>query len=326
MTRRIDISSKTVIFIAVFAFSIWILSQIIDIILLFFVAFIFMSALSPLVQHLRRFGVPKVLAVLLVFFLTIGILVGLIAAGLSPLLSQTNNLIEKLGETSSSLLQINLIDRTVIQQEMSKLSTQLLSLTVDLFKNLISWVSVLVITIYMLLDREKIEEYAISFFGERQEHVKHLFKRIENKLGDWLRGQIILSLAIGILVYIGLILLGVEFALPLAIIAGLLEIVPVIGPIISAIPAVLIGLTVSPLFASLIAGLYLAIQQAESHIIVPQFMKRAVGLNPLLVILAVAVGGRLLGIGGALLAVPIAVVIQLVVQEGLNIHTPAETV
>lgn len=324
MTKRIDISSKTVIFIAAFGILLWVLFHILDIILLFFVAFILMSALTPLVERLRRWRVPKIIAVLLVFFLTMGTIIGLLTAGLSPLVSQTNNLIQRLGETVNLLLQANIIDQTVIQQEASKFSAQVVTFTVDLFKNLISWVSVLVVTIYMLFDREKMEDFATSFFGGRQEQIRKLLQKIEDKLGAWLRGQAVLSAVVGLLVYIGLALLGVEFALPLAIIAGLLEVVPVIGPIIAAIPAVLIGFTVSPLFAALIAGLYLAVQQLENHIIVPQVMKRAVGLNPLLVILAVSVGGRLLGITGALLAVPIAVVIQLILQEGLNINSEPE--
>jgi predicted PurR-regulated permease PerM len=231
---------------------------------------------------------------------------------------------QSLVETINSLLQANLIDHSVVQQEISKFSGQAVSFTFDLFKNLISWVSVLVVTIYMLFDREKMEHYVTSFFGERQDKVKGLLRKIEDKLGAWLHGQLLLSVVVGTLVYVGLFLLGVEFALPLAIIAGLLEVVPIIGPIISAIPAVLIGLTVSPLFAALIGGLYLAVQQLENQIIVPQVMKRAVGLNPLFVILAVSVGGRLLGIAGALLAVPIAVVIQLIIQEGFNIHPEEE--
>src|SRR4029079_13441085 len=107
---------------------------------------------------------------------------------------------------------------------------------------------------------------------------------------------------------IALFLIHVPYALPLAILAGLLEVLPVIGPIISAIPAVLIALLTSPLQAGLVALAYLLIQQAESHVIVPQVMKKAVGLNPLIVILAVSIGGKLLGIPGALLAVPISVV------------------
>lgn len=325
MTRRIDISSKTVIFVAAFGILLWILFHILDIILLFFVAFILMSALNPLVERLRRWKVPKILAVLVVFLLTLGGIISLLTAGLSPLVSQTSNLVQRLGETINSLLQTNIVDQSVIQQEVSKFSAQVVSITLDVFKNLISWVSVLVVTIYMLFDREKMENYVTSFFGERQDKVKSLLRKIEDKLGAWLHGQLLLSAVVGILVYIGLVILGVEFALPLAIIAGLLEVVPVIGPIISAIPAILVGLTVSPLFAALIGGLYLAVQQIENQIIVPQVMKRAVGLNPLLVILAVSVGGRLLGIAGALLAVPIAVVIQLIVQEGLNIHAEGKS-
>lgn len=320
MNHRIDISYKTIIFVSAFAALLWVLVHILDIILLFFVAFILMSALNPLVEKLRKWGVPKILAVLLVFFIVVGAIVGLITAGLTPLISQTSNLLQRLAETINLLLQENIVDDTVIQQEASKLSAQILTFTVDLFRNLISWVSVFVVTIYMLLDREKMENYATSFFGQRQERVKKLLTKIENKLGDWLRGQVILSAVVGVMVYLGLVVLGVEFALPLAIIAGLLEIVPVIGPIISAIPAVLIGLTVSPFFAGLIAAIYLIVQQVESHVIVPQLMRHAVGINPLLVILAVSVGGRLLGIAGALLAVPITVVVLLIIHEGLNIR------
>jgi len=318
MTRRIDISSKTVFFITAFLILIWIIFQILDIILLFFVAFILMSALSPLVDRLVRLKIPRVLAVLLTFFLIIIFISVLLTAGLTPLIYQTSSLSQKLADVIAVLLQINFVDQSIIHQEMANLSGQLVNITFDVFKNLVSFISVLVVTIYMMLDRHKIENYTTSFFASRQEKAKKILRLIEDRLGVWLRSQVMLSITIGVLIYIGLVILGVEFALPLAIIAGLLEVVPVIGPIISAIPAVLISLTVSPVLALLVAGLYLAVQQIEGHVIVPQVMKRVVGLNPLLVILAISVGGRLLGIGGALLAVPIAVVIQLVLQEGLK--------
>lgn len=318
MTRRIDISYRTVIFISVFLGLLWLVFKIIDIILLFFVAFIFMSALSPLVDKLIKIKFPRVVAVLLVFITVIALIVGLFAIGLTPLITQTSDLTQKLIDVSDTLLQAHIIDQSLIKEQLSGFSGNLVNVTVDIFKNFIALVSVMVITIYMMLDRQKIEEYGTSFFGSRQEQAQSLLRRIEDKLGAWLRGQIILSFVIGICVYIGLTIFRVEYALPLAILAGLLEVVPVIGPIISAIPAILIALTVSPIFAALIAGFYIIVQQLEGHFIVPQVMKRAVGLNPLLVILAVSVGSRILGIGGALLAVPIAVVIQLILQEGLK--------
>lgn len=320
MTRRIDISYRTIIFIAVFLLSLWILFLIRDIILLVFVAFIVMSALYPIVNKLNSWQIPKTLSVLLTFFTVMGILVAVITLGFTPLISETSNLTTRLADALSALLQVSLLDQSIIRQEMSKISGQLLNITFDVLRDLIALVSILVITIYMLLDREKIENYATSFFGVRQEKVQKILRLVEEKLGAWLRGQVVLSLLIGAMTYAGLLILGVEFALPLAILAGLLEVVPVIGPIIAAIPAVLLALTVSPFQAGLVTGLYVAIQQLEGHVVVPQVMRRAVGLNPLLVILAISVGGRLLGIGGALLAVPIAVVIQLVLQETLKVE------
>lgn len=321
MTRRVDVSYKTVIFVTAFFILLWVLFLIRDIILLLFVSFIFMSALAPMVERLVKLKVPRVLAILLIFILVFSILGVLLAVGFTPLIHQTSNLVQRLAENISVLLQSNLIDPSVIQKELSGWSSGLIGFTLNVFENIIRFVSVIVITFYLVLDRGKIEDRAVTLFVGHQERARRLLIIIEDKLGAWLRGQVILSLVIGIMAYLGLVILGVEFALPLAIIAALLEVVPVIGPILSAIPALLIALTVSPLFAVLVGILYLAIQEIEGHVVVPQVMKRAVGLNPLVVILAISIGGRLLGIGGALLAVPIAVVAQVVLQEVLK---PAE--
>ncbi len=133
--------------------------------------------------------------------------------------------------------------------------------------------------------------------------------RIELKLGGWLRGQIILMLIIGISTYIGLTLLGVEYALALAVIAGILEIVPIIGPILSAIPALIVAFTVSPIAGFGVIGLYILIQQLENHLVVPKVMQKAVGFNPLVTIIVLMIGGNLLGLMGAILAIPIAIVV-----------------
>lgn len=318
MTKRIDISHKTIIFIVVFLLLLWVLFQIRDIILLLFVAFIFMSALSPAVNQLVGLRVPRLLAVALVFLIVIAGLVAIIAGGLTPFINQTSNFSQRLIENFEKVFQISFVDQSIVKEEISNFSRQAVNFTLNLFENFISFVTVIVITFYLLLDKETIENRTITLFGNQQEKAGKLLKVIEDKLGAWLRGQVVLSLVVAVLTYVGLIILGIEFALPLALIAGLLEVVPVIGPIIAAIPAILIAFTVSPIMAAFAGGLYLAIQQLESHLIVPQVMKRAVGLNPLLVILAISVGGRLLGIGGALLAVPIAVVIQVVLQEFLQ--------
>jgi len=304
--------------VAGFLLLLWVLFLILDIILLIFLAFILMSALAPLVERLAKWKIPRPLAIALIFILVIGSFSSLIAVGLTPLLNQTSSLTQRLAEATSSLLQTNFIDQSIVRQEFSEFSRRIIDFILSFFGNLIAFATVVVLTFYLLLDREKIENLVASFFAGRQQQVGKLIGKLEEKLGAWLRGQLFLSVLVGVFYYVGLVLLGVEFALPLAILGALLEVVPVIGPIIAAIPAILIALTTSPFLAAIVAGLYFAIQQIESHVVVPQVMKRAVGLNPILVILAVTIGGRLLGIGGALLAVPIAVVIQVILSEVLK--------
>lgn len=320
MTRKIDISHKTIIFTVALLILLWIIYLILDVILLLFLSFIFVSALAPLVDRLTKWKIPRPLAILAIFILILATLSGLVAVGLTPLINQTSNLAQRLADTVTSLLQTNLIDQTIIRQEFADISRRIVNFILGFFENLVAFVTVLVLTFYFLLGKEKLQDFALSFSPRRQEQIKKSIGKIEEKLGAWLRGQIVLSVFVGVLYYIGLKILGIDYALPLAILGALLEIVPIIGPIIAAVPAVLIGLTVSPLLAILVAGLYLAIQQIESHVVVPQVMGRAVGLNPILVILAVTVGARLLGIGGALLAVPIAVVIQVILQENLEVE------
>ncbi len=318
MNRKVDISHRTIVFTTVFLLALWIIYQILDVILLIFVAVIFMSAIAPLVDRLISYKVPKIVAILLVYLLVIIVLGVILAAGIKPVVDQTSQLSQRLAENSNRLFQFGFVDPSILKQELTNASHNLITYTLDAFRGIVALLSVIVMSIYLLLDRQAMEDYLSSFFLHRQQKVKKLMIKIENKLGAWLRGQLMLSIIIGVATYIGLLALGIEFALPLAIVAGLFEVVPVIGPIVSAIPAILIALTVSPLLALGIAVFYLVVQQLESHLIVPQVMKHAVGLNPLLVIISISIGGKLLGITGALLAVPIAVVIQVVIEEVLS--------
>ncbi len=315
---RIDISHKTIFFIAGFLLLIWALYQIREVIILLFVALIFMSALSPIVDYLERYKVPKALSIALSYLIIIGVLGGLISLVVTPLIEETTRLAANLPNYTEKLAPNGFLNPTLIQDQARAVSSNALNFSLIIFNNFIALISVLVLTFYLLLERDKLDKLISQFFLGSEERISRTTKKIETKLGSWLRGQIALSLIIGGLVYIFLFAIGVPYALPLAILAGLMEVVPVMGPIISAIPAVLIALVVSPLLAAIVAIGYFIIQQLENHLIVPQVMKKAVGLNPLVVILAVAIGGKLLGISGALLAVPITVVIQIITQDILR--------
>jgi predicted PurR-regulated permease PerM len=171
-------------------------------------------------------------------------------------------------------------------------------------------------TIDLLLDKNGIHLFIKSTISpDQQEPVLSLMKKISEKVGRWFRGQMILGGIIGVLELIGLLIIGAPYALTLAIISAVMEIVPTIGPLIAGTIAVLVTLSVSPLKALLVFILYLVIQQAENSFIVPKVMQKAVGLSPVIIILAILTGAKLLGIVGAILAVPIAASLSVIVQE-----------
>lgn len=315
MPRRIDISHKTIIFIAVFILALWLLYLIRDLLLIVFVAVILMSALSPLVKFFTKLGLPKGVGILITYIIILAGLGTILAGILPPLIEQSTRLVTSLPTILSQQFGFVNIDQTIVQQELTAVSKDLLSWTLIFVDNLLTIIFLLVLTFYMLLERENLEKRTAELFIGKQERVRHLVGRVEEKLGSWVRGQLLLSLVIGATSYLGLTVLSLPYALPLALLAGIMEVVPVIGPIIAAIPAVALGLTISPVTGAGVAAMYFVLQQLESHVVVPQIMKRAVGLNPLIVILAIAIGGRLLGISGALLAVPIAVVIEIIVAD-----------
>lgn len=318
MVRKIDISHKTIFFLTGFLALIWALYIIRDLILMLFVSVILVSAFSPLVDHLVKLKLPKPLSIAVVYIVVILCLAGIITLGLSPITTQTSSLILKLQDSISSSFTNFHVDQSTIRQQLPDLSRNLLSVTSDIFQSFVTVVLIAVISFYLLLDKDNLEKRLASLFGSNEQRVRKLINKIEFKLGAWLRGQMLLSLIVAVLIYVGLTVLGVDYALPLALISGLLEVIPIVGPILSSIPGIAIALAVSPVLATFTGALYLVVQQVESHIIVPQVMKRAVGLNPLIVILAIAVGSRLLGIAGALLAVPITVMGQIIVEDYLN--------
>lgn len=315
MRQKIDISHRTIIFFVLFLVSLWVIYLIRDLLIILFVSVIFVSALSPLVKFLVKLKLPKALSIAVAYIIIVAVVVGIFISILPPLIEQSTKLITSAPSLIAQFFNITNIDKSVFSSEVTSISKNLFSITLSLFDNFLTIVFVLVLTFYMLLDQENLETHIASLFKTKEERVRGSIVKIEEKLGAWLQGQLILSLVIGILSYIGLMMLNIPYALPLAMIAGILEVIPVIGPIISALPAILVALTISPLLSAVVAVMYLVIQQMENHLIVPQVMKRAVGLNPLVVILAIAIGGRLLGIAGALLAVPMAVVIQILATE-----------
>ena len=208
------------------------------------------------------------------------------------------------------------IDVTTLTRQIAPISENIVKVTVGVFSNLITTLAVLVFTFYFLLERPRASQTLTSLVGESMANkTLNILRLIEKRLGGWVRGELLLMLSIGIASYIGLTILHVDFALPLAIIAGVLEIVPTIGPIVSAIPAILVALATSPFLAVSVVALYFIIQQVENNVLVPLVMKKSIGFSPLVTLLSVMIGARFAGIVGAILAVPFVLVLKVIITE-----------
>ena len=311
---KIEISHRTIIFTIAFLVGLWVVVQIRDILFLVFISFILMSALRPLVDLSGRLHLPRLLAILLIYAVVFGLFGMGLAGSIPKLVDQSTRLITELPDFVARVMPYWDVDVRSLTQQIAPLGQNVLRITVGIFSNLITTMTVLVFTFYFLLERRNAQAFLTSIMGVGAAvQVLNMLRSIERRLGAWVHGELLLMFFVGLLVYIGLTFLRIDFALPLAIIAGLLEIVPIVGPVISAVPAVLVALASSPLLALSVVALYFIVQQIENNLMVPMIMKRSVGLSPIITILALMVGGRLAGLVGAVLAVPIV----LVLQEGI---------
>jgi len=185
---------------------------------------------------------------------------------------------------------------------------------------IISILIVAVLTFYLTVEEHAMKRVLRSLVPvKHQPYVTHLVNRIQEKIGMWLRGQLILSLIIFLLSWLGLSLLGIKYALVLALFAGVTELIPYLGPFIGAIPAVFIALTQSPALAVGVVVVYVIIQQLENHIIVPKVMQKAVGLNPIITIISMMIGFKLAGVLGIIIAIPVATAISIALSDVLEI-------
>lgn len=319
MPKKIEISHRTIIFTVVFLLSLWFLYFIKDIIFALFVSILLMSIFNPLVTRLTKWKVPRFVAVLITYILVLGLFGFSIAWIVPSLVEQTTNFVNDIPYFLNNLGWTNFINSNILSSFMSQigaLPSQAVKFGVSLFSNIVSILSVLVLSFYFLLYRSKLNDQLAFIFGEdRKAQVGKVIDEVEMNLGSWARGEIILMFFVGLFTYIGLLILGIPFALPLAIIAGVLEIIPVLGPNIAAIPAIVIGLTISPLMALAVAALCFLIQQLENYLLVPKIMEKSVGVNPIVTLISLTIGYRMMGIVGIILSIPLFLTIKILLKE-----------
>lgn len=302
-----------------------------DVVVLFFIALVLSAAIEPAIKRIvaknisRGVAVGSVYIVLLVLLVTfLAYLIPVAAREVSDFARTLPEHIEDL--TGSTLLFDDIshavtdsLERSGESQKAGGLAgvTQgIFSTTVDVFRGIVSFLAVFTIAFYLSVTDDGVGRFLRSVTpGRYEKYVVSRARIIYHKIGHWMLGQLLLMVIVFVLYFIVLTLLGVPNALALALLGGILEIIPYIGPVVAAIPAILFGFFVSPPIAILVAASYILIQQLENHIIVPQVMKRAVGLNPIVVILALLIGAKVAGVLGMILAVPVATALHVFITD-----------
>ncbi len=191
-------------------------------------------------------------------------------------------------------------------------SDSIINIATGIFGGALSFILIIVLSFYLAVQEGGVEKFLKIITPQKNEaYIIDLWKRSQRKIGYWMQGQLLLGIVVGVLVYLGLMILGIQNALILAVLAGALEIIPVFGPILSAIPAILFGFSGGGLTtALLVLGLFIIIQQFENHLIYPLVVKKVVGVSPIIVILALIVGAKFAGFLGIILSVPITSVLM----------------
>jgi predicted PurR-regulated permease PerM len=326
----LSISSGTIIKVVLLVAFLFLLYYIKDIILVVLAAIVIASAIEPATNWCMRRKIRRLPTVVGIYFI-----IGLILAGffiffvpsvLSEALTYLNNLpdsinlndlwsplssfglgspdVSALPERTFSLHQFLDVSRDAI----SGTSAGAFKTASLIFGGALGFILMIVLSFYLAVQEDGVGNFLkIVSPVKHHDYVTDLWKRSQKKIGYWMQGQLLLGLIVGVLVYLGLMILGIKHALLLASVAAIFELIPVFGPILSAVPAILIALVdVSAGQALLVMGLYLIIHQFENHLLYPLVVRKIVGISPMVVILALVIGAKLAGFLGVLLSVPIA--------------------
>lgn len=306
--------------------------NLISVLVTVFLAIILAETIRPLVVALQRRGVPRSLAILAIYLGLAGALAGSLALILPPLWQQlielareapgyVQTLRQMLPALNQALIEVGVLGelqvalRDVAAQAPLVVRT-LGSALVQGFAGIVSILSGFVLAAFWIGLTEAVNRDLVSALPtERRVLIRTVAADLSVTLGGWLRGQLILMLFVGVLSFVGLFLLGVRYPVPLAVWAGMTEIVPMIGPWIGGVPAVIIGGADNLPRGAGVFLLYLGIQWVENSFLVPKVMQRAVGLHPFVVLVALLIGGSLLGLTGIIISVPLAASIQVLLAR-----------
>ena len=322
--------------IAILVIALWTLYLVRGPILLLYVCALFAAGLTPLVRWIERqrflaIGkrrVPRPLAILVIYAAVIGTITAIGFAVIPQMVQQSQQFVKQLPELvdrgQDQLTKWGMIAPGTSFKELLQQSpigggdavSMVLGTLWGFVGGVFGMITILLLTFYMLVESRNIFDFFVRLFPRgRRGKVAEVSELVTLKVSAWLGGQIFLGFVIGATTALGLGLMGVPYFFVLALIAGIGEMIPMVGPLISAVPAILVAFTVSPGLALGVMVFFFAQQQLENAVLVPKLMGETIGLSPVTVISSLIIGGELLGLSGALLALPTAAIIQVLFEE-----------
>ena len=325
----LDVPVWTIIKIVLVGVAFYIAFLLKDVLALLLIVGILSAAFRPIVKKWAT-KIGNTFAVLLLSLIIILFITGFIYIVIPPLMDQTRQLIAGfpgyIVQYAALKSHFPSLTNAIISytQNLGSYTGSVISFTTSLIGGIANFFTIIILTLYVLLDQKFYYKIETFIPEDRRDSVIQLIRKITLKIGDWLRGQLLLGLIMGTLTFIGLSIIGVPYALTLGVAAGILELLPIIGPVVAGLLAILVALTVSPVTAIFTAALAIVLQQLENAFVAPKVMQKAVGLPPAIIIVAVLIGGKLLGLAGALLAVPTAAIAYVIVQEWSSIRKKSD--
>ncbi len=328
---RVSISTSSIVTFFLLIITFMFIYQIKDVLLLLFASFVITSALLPTVDWMSK-KVPRGLVVIFIYLVGIIVLLTLLIPFVSIIVSQSQEFIKKFPGYWVQITQILydleifaaskgfIPDYSQVIAQASKIGQEILGksigFTINIFTGIAGAFTLAVIIVFLLLDKEAIGKGYLKLFPPKyREQAKNITESISHKVGGYVRGQLLLMFAVGLLTAIGLKIINMEFALLLGIIAGVMEIIPIVGPVLAAVPAFIVALAQDPWLALWVIVVYLIVQRLENHILTPMILGTFLEMHPLIIIIAILVAASTLGVFGVILSPAIAASLYVLFQE-----------
>ncbi len=330
--EHIEVGTKVLLRAAIMVGALYAVYLIRDVVLLVLLSVLTATALVPAITKLRSFGLSRTVAVIISYSILFFVGVMLLSVFLPLFFSEIKQFLGSWPEharrfdsfmngvetyTASIGIEWSKTDFTQnIDSNVSSWLSHIFSTTVNLFQSFIHFIGYFFLALYLSLEEKGIENFFLVLTPKKYHHqALSIASRMQDKVSRWLFGQMLLMLIAFGLYFVGLLILGVPYALAIAFFGGLMEILPYVGPVLAAVPALIIGLLVSPVLGISVLVFYIIAHQLEAHIVAPQVMKHSAGLNPVVLIIAILIGLELGGPLGIILAVPITMILSVFVED-----------